>query len=87
MAQEAYARSVAAAALNSSEEVAKRPFTVQRSTSWCCIGREWQLGTVQVDYNLPERFGLTYIGEDNSEHRPVMVHRTLFGSMEQLSAF
>ncbi len=47
------------------------------------IGREWQLGTVQVDYNLPERFELVYIGEDNAEHRPVMVHRTLFGSMER----
>jgi len=47
------------------------------------IGREWQLGTVQCDYNLPERFGLKYIGEDNSEHQPVMVHRTLYGSMER----
>jgi threonyl-tRNA synthetase len=48
-----------------------------------CIGREWQLGTVQVDYNLPERFALTYVGADNAEHRPVMVHRALFGSMER----
>ncbi len=48
-----------------------------------CLGREWQLGTVQVDYNLPERFGLTYVGSDNAEHRPIMVHRTLFGSMER----
>lgn len=48
-----------------------------------CIGREWQLGTVQVDYNLPERFGLTYIGDDNTEHRPVMVHRAPFGSLER----
>ncbi len=48
-----------------------------------CIGREWQLGTVQVDYNLPERFDLNYVGDDNSEHRPIMVHRTLFGSMER----
>ena len=47
------------------------------------IGREWQLGTVQVDYNLPERFKLTYVAQDNQEHRPVMVHRTLFGSMER----
>lgn len=47
------------------------------------IGREWQLGTVQVDYNLPERFALEYIGADNRIHRPVMVHRTLFGSMER----
>lgn len=48
-----------------------------------CIGREWQLGTVQVDYNLPERFELKYIGEDNREHRPVMVHRAPFGSLER----
>lgn len=47
------------------------------------IGREWQLGTVQVDYNLPERFELEYVGTDNNLHRPVMVHRTLFGSMER----
>jgi threonyl-tRNA synthetase len=47
------------------------------------IGREWQLGTVQVDYNLPERFDLTYIGPDNRPHRPVMVHRAPFGSMER----
>ncbi|MEC5126949.1 threonine--tRNA ligase [Verrucomicrobiales bacterium BCK34] len=47
------------------------------------IGREWQLGTVQVDYNLPERFGLDYIGSDNSPHRPVMIHRAPFGSMER----
>jgi threonyl-tRNA synthetase len=45
------------------------------------IGREWQLGTVQVDYNLPERFDLTYVGADNKEHRPVMIHRAPFGSM------
>ncbi len=48
-----------------------------------CIGREWQLGTVQVDYNLPERFDLKYVGEDNHEHRPVMIHRAPFGSMER----
>ncbi len=47
------------------------------------IGREWQLGTVQVDYNLPERFDLSYIGTDNRPHRPVMVHRAPFGSMER----
>ncbi|MCW5756129.1 MAG: threonine--tRNA ligase [Phycisphaeraceae bacterium] len=47
------------------------------------IGREWQLGTVQVDYNLPERFDLTYIGPDNQPHRPVMIHRAPFGSMER----
>ena len=47
------------------------------------IGREWQLGTVQVDYNLPVRFNLTYIGADNTSHRPVMIHRAPFGSMER----
>ncbi|MGB2500569.1 MAG: threonine--tRNA ligase [Mariniblastus sp.] len=48
-----------------------------------CIGRKWQLGTVQVDYNLPERFGLEYIGSDNKPHRPIMIHRAPFGSMER----
>ncbi|GMU84683.1 MAG: hypothetical protein AMXMBFR47_45520 [Planctomycetota bacterium] len=48
-----------------------------------CIGREWQLGTVQVDYNLPIRFDLKYIGDDNKEHRPVMIHRAPFGSIER----
>jgi threonyl-tRNA synthetase len=47
------------------------------------IGREWQLGTVQVDYNLPERFKLEYIGTDGSAHRPVMIHRAPFGSLER----
>ncbi|MBA2505936.1 MAG: threonine--tRNA ligase [Thermoleophilaceae bacterium] len=47
------------------------------------IGRSWQLGTVQVDYSMPERFGLTYIGADNAEHTPVMVHRALLGSFER----
>ncbi|HBZ97405.1 MAG TPA: threonine--tRNA ligase, partial [Phycisphaerales bacterium] len=47
------------------------------------IGREWQLGTIQVDYNLPERFDLTYIGPDNRPHRPVMIHRAPFGSWER----
>jgi threonyl-tRNA synthetase len=47
------------------------------------IGRDWQLTTVQFDFNLPERFQIEYIGEDNKPHRPVMVHRALFGSMER----
>src|SRR5215217_5505038 len=47
------------------------------------LGRSWQLGTVQLDYNMPERFGLTYAGEDNAEHMPVMIHRALFGSFER----
>ena len=49
------------------------------------IGREWQQGTVQVDYNLPERFELEYIGADNTKHRPVMIHRAPFGSMERFT--
>ena len=48
-----------------------------------CIGREWQLGTVQLDYNLPKRFELEYVGKDNTVHRPVMIHRAPFGSMER----
>jgi len=48
-----------------------------------CIGRQWQLGTVQLDYVLPERFGLEYVGADNHPHRPVMIHRAPFGSMER----
>ncbi len=50
------------------------------------LGRQWQLGTIQVDYNLPERFDLTYIGADNQKHRPVMIHRAPFGSMERFVA-
>ena len=50
------------------------------------LGRKWQLGTIQVDYNLPERFGLEYIGADDKRHRPVMIHRAPFGSMERFCA-
>ncbi|MDR5589744.1 threonine--tRNA ligase [Christiangramia sp. SM2212] len=50
------------------------------------LGRSWQLGTIQVDYNLPERFDLTYKGSDNESHRPVMIHRAPFGSMERFVA-
>jgi len=50
------------------------------------IGRKWQLGTIQVDYNLPERFDLEYVGEDNQKHRPIMIHRAPFGSMERFVA-
>jgi len=50
------------------------------------LGREWQLGTIQVDYNLPERFQLTYTGSDGQKHRPVMIHRAPFGSMERFVA-
>lgn len=50
------------------------------------IGRKWQLGTIQVDYNLPERFDLTYNGSDNQKHRPIMIHRAIFGSLERFIA-
>ncbi len=50
------------------------------------IGRKWQLGTIQVDYNLPERFDLDYTGSDNQKHRPIMIHRAPFGSMERFVA-
>jgi threonyl-tRNA synthetase len=50
------------------------------------IGRRWQLGTIQVDYNLPERFDLTYTGADDKPHRPIMIHRAPFGSMERFVA-
>jgi threonyl-tRNA synthetase len=50
------------------------------------IGRKWQLGTIQVDYGLPERFELEYMGSDNQKHRPVMIHRAPFGSMERFVA-
>ena len=47
------------------------------------IGREWQLSTIQFDFNLPERFDLTYVGEDGQDHRPYMIHRALLGCMER----
>ena len=47
---------------------------------------KWQLGTIQVDYNLPERFDLTYKGSDDKQHRPIMIHRAPFGSMERFVA-
>ncbi|MCK9255659.1 MAG: His/Gly/Thr/Pro-type tRNA ligase C-terminal domain-containing protein, partial [Bacteroidales bacterium] len=50
------------------------------------LGRTWQLGTIQVDYNLPERFELEYKGSDNEMHRPIMIHRAIFGSMERFVA-
>jgi threonyl-tRNA synthetase len=50
------------------------------------IGRTWQLGTIQLDYNNPERFNLWYVGEDNAEHRPVIIHRAIFGSLERFIA-
>jgi len=51
-----------------------------------CLGREWQCSTIQVDFNLPERFDLEYVGSDGARHRIVMVHRALLGSMERVLA-
>ncbi len=84
----------AEAALRKAAEGLGRPFTEEEGEAAFygpkidfvvkdVIGREWQLGTVQVDYNLPERFNLSYIGPDNQPHRPVMIHRAPFGSMER----
>ena len=50
------------------------------------IGRKWQLGTIQLDYNAPERFDMTYVGEDNTDHRPVVLHRAIYGSFERFIA-
>ena len=85
LAEEALRKTVGGSGLSYTEEVGEAAFYGPKIDFVVkdAIGREWQLGTVQVDYNLPERFELVYIGEDNSEHRPVMVHRTLFGSMER----
>ncbi len=85
LAEDALRSTVRGSGLKSSEEIGEAAFYGPKIdfVARDCIGREWQLGTVQVDYNLPQRFALTYIGADNAEHRPVMVHRTLFGSMER----
>jgi threonyl-tRNA synthetase len=85
MAEDALRTTVRSAGLDYSEQQGEATFYGPKIDFVVkdCLGREWQLGTVQVDYNLPERFELTYVGDDNSEHRPVMVHRTLFGSMER----
>ena len=85
LAEDALRNEVRAAKLNYTEELGEATFYGPKIDFVVkdCLGREWQLGTVQVDYNLPERFKLTYVGDDNAEHQPVMVHRTLFGSMER----
>ncbi len=84
-AEENIRRVVAKLGMNSTEERGEAAFYGPKIDFVVrdCIGREWQLGTIQVDYNLPERFGLEYIGADNRPHRPVMVHRAPFGSMER----
>lgn len=85
VAEEAVRRAVARAGLESVEQRGEAAFYGPKIDFIVrdCIHREWQLGTVQVDYNGPERFNLRYIGDDNREHRPVMVHRAPFGSLER----
>ena len=85
LAEAAIRQAVAASGLKSTEEVGEAAFYGPKIDYLVkdCIGREWQLGTVQVDYNLPDRFNLTYVGQDNRPHQPIMVHRTLFGSLER----
>jgi len=51
-----------------------------------CLGRSWQCGTIQLDFQMPDKFDLTYIGEDGDKHRPVVIHRVIYGSMERLMA-
>jgi len=76
---------VAELGMNSSEEPGEAAFYGPKIDFIVkdCLGREWQLGTIQVDYNVPERFELEYIGPDNAAHRPVMIHRAPFGSLER----
>jgi threonyl-tRNA synthetase len=85
LSESAIREAVIASGLPYSEEVGEAAFYGPKIDYLVkdCIGREWQLGTVQVDYNLPERFDLTFVGQDNQPHRPIMIHRTLFGSLER----
>ncbi len=85
LAEQAVRSAVAASGMASTEAVGEAAFYGPKIDFVVrdCIGRQWQLGTVQVDYNLPERFDLSYIGSDNASHRPVMIHRAPFGSLER----
>ena len=86
-------RNAESAIIEATQEVAMRTVTVLGEAAFYgpkldfmvkdALGREWQLGTIQVDYNLPERFELEYVGSDNEKHRPVMIHRAPFGSLER----
>jgi threonyl-tRNA synthetase len=84
-AEEALRRSARAVEIHVTEEIGEAAFYGPKIDFVVrdFIGREWQLGTIQVDYNLPERFGLFYVGTDNVSRRPVMIHRAPFGSMER----
>lgn len=84
-AEEALRRSARAVEIHVTEEIGEAAFYGPKIDFVVrdFIGREWQLGTIQVDYNLPERFGLFYVGADNVSRRPVMIHRAPFGSIER----
>ncbi|MDX2200666.1 MAG: threonine--tRNA ligase [Phycisphaerae bacterium] len=85
MAEEAVRRAVRKADMSATEAAGEAAFYGPKIDFIVkdCIGRDWQLGTVQIDYNNPKRFNLRYIGDDNAEHRPVMIHRAPFGSLER----
>jgi threonyl-tRNA synthetase len=85
MSEDALREVVKISGLSATEEVGEAAFYGPKIDFIVkdAIGREWQLGTVQVDYNLPERFALTYAGADNAPHTPIMIHRAPFGSLER----
>ncbi|MCH8277041.1 MAG: threonine--tRNA ligase, partial [Bacteroidetes bacterium] len=87
-AEEAIREAAAEMGLESREEIGEAAFYGPKLDFMVrdALGRKWQLGTIQLDYILPERFDLTYIGEDNKKHRPVMIHRAPFGSLERFIA-
>ena len=86
-AEQAIIEAAAEAGLNTVTELGEAAFYGPKLDFMVrdALGRSWQLGTIQVDYNLPERFDLTYVGADNQPHRPVMIHRAPFGSMERFT--
>ena len=88
MAEQAIIEACAEKGLNARTELGEAAFYGPKLDFMVkdAIGRRWQLGTIQVDYNLPERFQLEYTGADNQKHRPVMIHRAPFGSMERFVA-
>lgn len=85
--EEAIRQAVAASGMSATEEVGEAAFYGPKIDFVVkdCIGRQWQLGTVQVDYNMANRFDLTYVGPDNRPHRPVVIHRAPFGSLERFT--
>ncbi|MDD2279485.1 MAG: threonine--tRNA ligase [Bacteroidales bacterium] len=87
-AEQAIIEAVKAKGLNTTTELGEAAFYGPKLDFMVkdAIGRKWQLGTIQVDYNLPERFELEYIGADDKKHRPIMIHRAPFGSMERFVA-